>query len=126
MTLANMVAEMGAKTGIATTAGLPGVESPPSISAAAYSKTHTFDVTDLRPQVARPPAPDNVVPVDTVLGTRVQAAFIGSCTNSRLEDLQAAAAVLRGHKIHPEVRLIIAPASRAVFNAALRFFSVSP
>lgn len=53
-------------------------------------------------------------------GLRIDQAFIGSCTNGRLEDLEAAAGVLRGHTIAPGVRLIVAPASRAVFQAAVR------
>lgn len=75
---------------------------------------------DLRPQVALPHMPGNVVPVDEVAGTPIQMAFIGSCTNSRLEDLHAAAAVLQGRKLAPGVRLIIAPASRRVFTMALQ------
>jgi 3-isopropylmalate/(R)-2-methylmalate dehydratase large subunit len=68
--------------------------------------------------VALPHSPENVRPIDEVLGAEIQAAFIGSCTNSRLDDLQAAAAVLKGKRV--KVRLIIAPASRRVFNEALR------
>jgi 3-isopropylmalate/(R)-2-methylmalate dehydratase large subunit len=70
--------------------------------------------------VSLPHAPDNVQPIDAVLGRRVDYAFIGSCTNSRLEDLHAAASVLKGQRLAPGVRLIIAPASRRVFDEALR------
>ena len=77
-------------------------------------------MSTLRPQVAAPNSPDNTGPIDDWIGQRVDMAFIGSCTNSRLEDLHTAAAVLRGRQVAPGVRLLIAPASKAVFDAALR------
>lgn len=123
MTLANMTAEMGALTAFVD---LQGLELPYQFdvvqpdSDAVYSTVYSFQVDNLRPQVAIPPAPSNVVPVDEVAGTPIQMAFIGSCTNSRLEDLHAAAAVLRGRKLAPGVRLIIAPASKQVMMMALR------
>jgi 3-isopropylmalate/(R)-2-methylmalate dehydratase large subunit len=123
MTLANMAAEMGAKTAFVEMTGLTLPYSYEPIQAdpdAVYHAVFSFAVSDLRPQVAIPHAPDNVVSIDTVAGTPIHMAFIGSCTNSRLEDLQAAAAVLRGHKLAPGVRLIIAPASRQVFTMAVR------
>lgn len=123
MTLANMAAEMGAKTAFVEMTGLTLPYSCEPIQAdpdAVYRAVFSFTVNDLRPQVAIPHAPDNVVPIDTVAGTPIHMAFIGSCTNSRLEDLQAAAAVLRGRKLAPGVRLIIAPASRRVFTMAVR------
>ncbi len=123
MTLANMTAEMGAKTAFVDLDGLdlpyryePTYPDPDAV----YSAIYSFDVSDLQPQVAIPHAPNNVVPINAVAGTPINAGFIGSCTNSRLEDLQAAAAVLRGRKIASGVRLIIAPASRQVFAMALR------
>ncbi len=120
MVLANMVAEMGAKTAIIDTTGLSQSPFLPiSFSPTAYKQTYSFTLSSLRPQIACPPSPDNVVPIDEVIGTKIHAAFIGSCTNSRLEDLQAAASVLRGKTLAPGIRLVIAPASRAVFNAAL-------
>jgi 3-isopropylmalate/(R)-2-methylmalate dehydratase large subunit len=123
MTVANMSAEMGAKTGLVDPAGLelPYAFKPVLPDAdAAYVASHRFDVSGLRPQVAAPHSPDAIRPIDDVLGQRIDQAFIGSCTNARLEDLQMAARVLRGRKVNPRVRLIIAPASRRVFNAALK------
>ncbi len=122
MTIANMSAEMGAKTGLVDPTGLQHpVSGTPSYPdpGARYSAVHHFDMTTLKPQVAVPHLPSNVVPVDEVAGQRIDQAFIGSCTNARLEDLQMAARILRGASIHPRVRLIIAPASRSVLNAAL-------
>jgi 3-isopropylmalate/(R)-2-methylmalate dehydratase large subunit len=122
MTLANMSVEMGAKTGLVDPAGLklPFLFAPvfPDDDA-MYVTQYQFDVSDLRPQVALPNTPDRVVDVDQVLGQRIDQAFIGSCTNSRLEDLQMAAAILSGRHIHPQVRLIVAPSSRQVLKAAL-------
>jgi len=123
MTLANMTAEMGAKTGIVDPQGLelPYAFTPVHADAGAeYVQTVRLDVSHLRPQIAIPHSPDNVRPVDDALGKPVDQAFIGSCTNSRLEDLHMAARILRGKKIHPHVRLVIAPASKNVFEAALR------
>lgn len=122
MTIANMSAEMGAKTGLVDPVGLdlPYPFTPTWPDAGAhYDEQHRFDVSGLQPQVAVPHLPDNVLPVGEVAGLRIDQAFIGSCTNARLEDLHMAARILKGKQIHPDVRLIIAPASRRIFNAAL-------
>ena len=120
MVLTNMVAEMGAKTGFVDTTGLtlayPFIHQPVDETATFRAK-FTVDLSDLRPQIACPHSPDNVLPLDALVGTKIDAAFIGSCTNSRLEDLHAAADVVRGHQL--KARLLIAAASQAVFNAAL-------
>lgn len=123
MTLANMVAEMGAKAGLVDMAGLQLPYDYDPITAdpdAVYRAIYEIDVSTIRPQVAAPHSPDNVMDIEQVLGQKVNMAFIGSCTNGRLEDWQAAADVVRGQKIALGVRLIMAPASKAVFNAALR------
>ncbi len=136
MVLANMVAEMGAKTAIVDTAGLERQEMPDALlerlhtngplagltadPGASYRATHRLDVSDLGAQVAVPHQPDQVRDVREVAGTKVDMAFIGSCTNSRLEDLHAAAQMLRGRRLAPGVRLIVAASSRTVFDAALR------
>jgi 3-isopropylmalate/(R)-2-methylmalate dehydratase large subunit len=122
MALANMSSEMGAKAGLVDPAGLelwyPFEPTFPD-TGAEYARELTLDVSALRPQIARPHSPENVVPIDEALGTKIHYAFIGSCTNTRLEDLRAAAAVLKGKKLAAGVRLIIAPASKQVFNDAL-------
>jgi 3-isopropylmalate/(R)-2-methylmalate dehydratase large subunit len=123
MTIANMSAEMGAKSGFVDPTGLKlPYEFIPTYpdSNAEYSESYHFDVSTLQPQVAAPHYPDRVVAVGEVAGQPVDQAFIGSCTNARLEDLQMAAQVLRGKKIHSRVRLIIAPASKRVLNKALK------
>ncbi|MFH1123500.1 MAG: aconitase family protein, partial [Pseudomonadota bacterium] len=82
---------------------------------AKYEAMFEMDVSSLEPQVACPHNVDNVKPVSEVQGIQVQQAFIGSCTNGRSEDLERAAAVLKGRKVHPETRLFVMPASREVY-----------
>jgi len=86
---------------------------------AVYLDTVTVDVEGLGPQIARPGHPEDVVPVADVAGKRVDSVFIGSCTNGRIEDLRAAAGVLRGRRIAPGVVLKIVPATRRVWAEAL-------
>ena len=86
----------------------------------AYDGTHEIDVSDIEPQVAVPHAPDNVKPVGEVAGRHIDQAYLGSCASGRLEDLAAAAAVLKGRKVHPDVRLIVTAGSREVLIAATR------
>jgi 3-isopropylmalate/(R)-2-methylmalate dehydratase large subunit len=122
MAIANMSSEMGAKTGLVDPTGLDlwyPFEPTFADNDAEYVRELTFDVSALRPQIAKPHSPENVVAIDEVLGTKVNYAFIGSCTNTRLEDLHAAAQVLKGKKL-TSTRLIIAPASKKVFNDALK------
>jgi len=127
--LCNMAAEMGAKNGYVapddtTRAWLEGrtsvayeeVHPDPD---ADYARVLTYDVSDLVPQVARPHTVDNVVPVGEVAGIEIDQALIGTCTNGRLEDLAAAAEILRGRKISRRVRLLVLPASREVLLAAI-------
>jgi 3-isopropylmalate/(R)-2-methylmalate dehydratase large subunit len=85
-------------------------------SGATYEKTYEMDFSDLVPQVACPHNVDNVKPITAVEGTPVHQAFIGSCTNARVEDLERAAAILKGKTVHPETRLIVMPASREVYQ----------
>jgi 3-isopropylmalate/(R)-2-methylmalate dehydratase large subunit len=122
MCVANMLAEMGAKTGFIHPRGLKlpyPFEPVIADEDAAYLHTYTFDVSGLRPQIAAPESPDNVESIDRHLGVKIRYAFIGTCGNGRLEDLHAAAEVLKDKKIHPGVRLIIAPASRKVLLEAM-------
>ena len=129
MVLCNMAAEMGAKNGVVepdetTRRWLEGrvrhdyeeVHADPD---AAYERVIEYDVSDLVPQVARPHTVDNVVPVGEVVGTSIDQALVGTCTNGRLEDLEAAAEILRGRHISSKVRMLVLPASREVLLAAL-------
>jgi len=133
--LCNMAAEMGAKNGYVapddtTRAWLAGrtnvayeeVHPDPD---ADYARVLTYDVSDLVPQIARPHRVDNVVPVGEVAGLEIDQALVGTCTNGRLEDLAAAAEILRGRKISRRVRLLVLPASREVLLAAIEAGIVS-
>ena len=130
LTMCNMAIEAGAKSGIVapddlTLAYVRGRGKRPwtcyaSDPDARYAAEHEFDVAALRPQVARPFSPDNVVPVDEVVGTPLDQVFLGSCTNGKLEDLRIAAEVLRGHTVHRETRLIVIPASQWIYTQALK------
>ncbi|MDR7460186.1 MAG: aconitase family protein, partial [Armatimonadota bacterium] len=86
---------------------------------ARVAGVRTYDVSTLEPVVAVPASPGNVVPVREVAGVRVDQVFIGTCTNGRLEDLRLAARVLAGRRVHPETRLLVIPATPAVYRQAL-------
>lgn len=130
LTMCNMAVEAGAKSGIiapdeVTLAYVRARARRPwtvyrSDPDARYAAEHDFDVTGMRPQVAQPFSPGNVVPVDEVAGTPLDQVFIGSCTNAKLEDLRIAAQILRGRKAHPGTRLIVIPASSWIWNQALK------
>ncbi len=129
MVLCNMAVEMGAKAGIIepdqktldyvnarTDKPFKPVKSDPD---ATYEKVVDVDVSDLEPQVAVPHSVDNVKPISEVEDTEVDQAFIGSCTNGRLEDLRDAAKILKGKKIVRSVRLVVIPASQEIYLNAL-------
>ena len=86
---------------------------------AAVSAEYELDLSGLEPQVAVPHAVENVRPVSALDKTRVDQALLGSCTNGRLEDLQVASSLLKGRKVHPDVRLLVFPASWLVYGQAL-------
>ncbi len=87
---------------------------------ATYLATHHYDLNALEPMVARPHRVDNVAPVSALKGTRVNQAWLGTCTNGRLEDIAAAAAVLKGKRVASGVRLLWNPASSEVLKDAMR------
>lgn len=123
MVLANMAIEMGAKAGIVHPAGLQlDYDFTPTFpdEGAAYIQTLEYDLSNLSPQISIPHSPDNVRNINEVLGKKVDFAFIGTCTNGRLEDLHIAANILKNKQIHPDVRLLIVPASKQVFLEALK------
>ncbi|OLO27868.1 3-isopropylmalate dehydratase large subunit [Alkalihalophilus pseudofirmus] len=123
MTIANMSIEMGAKAGLVSTKGLQldyDFEQLEADSNAKYDQVFEFDVSNLEPQISIPHSPDDVKPISAVVDIPIQQAFLGSCTNGRLEDLHEAANILRGKKIHQDVRMLIAPASKDVYFQALK------
>ena len=87
---------------------------------AQYAKVYDIDLGTIQPIVAKPHFVDNVVPAKECAGIKIDEAFIGSCNNGRIEDLRVAAAVLKGKKVHPLVRLLVVPASQTVYMQALR------
>jgi 3-isopropylmalate dehydratase small subunit len=86
---------------------------------ASYSRVVEVEVSDLVPLISRPGHPEDVVAVRDVSGTKIDSAFIGSCTNGRFEDMAAAAGVLKGRRVAPGVVLKIVPATRQVWRRAL-------
>ena len=78
-----------------------------------------IELGSLEPMVSKPPSPGNAAPVGDVEGTPIDEAFIGSCTNGRYEDLLIAAKILKGRKVHRDVRLIVIPASKRIYMKAL-------
>ena len=130
LTVANMAVEAGAKVGLfpsdaktrryLTEYGRGDKYRPLKAEAkASYERTLEIDVGTLEPLASKPHTVDNVAPVTELRGTKIQQVFLGTCTNGRLEDLQIAAVILKGRKRHPDTRLIVAPASRRVLEAAL-------
>ena len=130
LTLCNMTAEMGAKNGYmlpddktrAWLAARGVTEFEPVLSDpdTVYARVLEYDVTALEPQVAAPHTVDNVHPVSEVAGKPIHQALLGTCTNGRLGDLQRAAALLRGKRIDPRVRMLVFPASVEVYRDAMR------
>jgi len=133
MTLCNMTVEMGAKNGIIepdeitrkflegrTAKPLASFENLKSDTDASYERVMDFDVTSLEPQVACPSSVDNVKPASELSGVPVEQAFIGSCTNGRIEDLRLAAQILKGKRVKNDVRTLVIPASQEVYLQALK------
>ncbi len=86
---------------------------------AVYEQIIEYDISSLEPQVAYPHSPANTHPVQEAAGIEIDQVVIGSCTNGRLEDLRVAAQILKGHKVHPRVRLIVIPATQLIYRQAL-------
>ncbi|MGB5925905.1 MAG: 3-isopropylmalate dehydratase large subunit [Dehalococcoidia bacterium] len=130
LTIANMAVEAGAKVGLfpadKVTRDFLGEHGrgdkykPLSAdSGANYERVIPMNLSQLEPMVSLPHAVDNIRPVDRVKGVKIQQAFIGTCTNGRLEDLAVAAEILKGQKRHAGTRLLIGPASRQVLIRAI-------
>jgi 3-isopropylmalate/(R)-2-methylmalate dehydratase large subunit len=132
LVLCNMSVEAGATCGIVPSdeettrylreeAGVTDSLNPMVPDAdAAYEEVIEIDVTRLEPQVAKPHTVDNVAPVSEVEGVKIDQIVIGSCTNGRLDDLEAAAAILRGKKVAKGTRMLVFPASWRIWTEAMR------
>jgi 3-isopropylmalate/(R)-2-methylmalate dehydratase large subunit len=130
MTLSNHAAELGAKAALLeadekTFAWLKahGAREPRPVKAdpdAVYADRIEIDAAALPPKVARAHQIDDVAGVTDVAGQKIHVALIGTCTNGRLDDIRQAAAILKGRRLAKGVRMIVTPASRQVYLAALR------
>ena len=87
---------------------------------AVYSQVREYDVSKLEPMVSLPPLPSNAKPVSQVKDVKIDQSVIGSCTNGRITDLRIAAKVLKGRKVHKDVRCIIFPATQAIYLRAMK------
>lgn len=130
LTMTNMVIEAGGKSGFidadeVTEAYLKGRAKRPytiykSDPDAAYCASYDWDISGMEPQVAQPNLPDKVTGVSKVRGAKVHSAFLGSCTNGRIEDLRIAAGILKGHKVAKNLRFMVIPATQNIFKQALK------
>ncbi len=129
-TIANMAIEAGAKAGLfrvdkktldyvnARAKRKYQVYEPDQN--AEYARVYEWDVTKMEPQVSCPHSPANTKPLSQIAGQEIEQAVIGSCTNGRLEDLRLAAGVMKGKKVHPNIRCIVIPGSQSVYLTALK------
>ena len=123
-TLASMTTELGAKAGLVPPTGeaMVGYDVPEWLGVrkgAEYVRTIDVDLATLEPQVSTPPEVDHVSAASTLAGVRVDQVFIGTCTNGRLQDLHAAAGILRDKHVAPHVRLLVIPASHRILTEAV-------
>jgi 3-isopropylmalate/(R)-2-methylmalate dehydratase large subunit len=131
LTLCNMTVEAGATSGIVPAdeetvrylRDVAGVKEAPALVSpdpdAVYEREIAIDVGGLAPQVACPHTVDNVKPIEAVAGVKVHQVVIGSCTNGRLDDIAAAARILKGRKVARGTRMLVFPASSRIYQEAL-------
>ena len=129
LSVSNMAIEAGGKAGLipvddVTRAYLDGRAERPCIAYysdpdARFARVIEIDAADIVPTVAFPHLPSNTRPAAEARDVRIDQAVIGSCTNGRLDDMRQAAAVLRGQKVHPDVRCIVIPATQRVYRQCI-------
>jgi len=129
MTMANMTTEAGAKCSFFDTdektieylnqRNTGSYKIVKSDENADFSQTFNIDMNNIEPSIAIPNSPDNVR-IASAIHEKIDQAYIGSCTNGRIEDIRKAAAILKGRKVNRNVRLMVVPASQEVYNQALR------
>ena len=130
MTLCNMTVDLGAKNGIIAPDKITQDylkdrakgewEMIASDADANYEQTYEINVSDLGPTIALPDKLDDTVPIEKAVGTKFNKAFVGTCTNGRLEDLEILARIMKDKQIHRDVNMIVVPASQTVYLDALR------
>lgn len=128
-TISNMAIEAGGKCGIIaadqiTMDYLEGrAQRKPQIyesdKDAEYDQVITFDMSAVEPQVAFPSLPSNVKPVSEAAGIKIDQVVVGSCTNGRIDDLRVAAQIIAGEKVAKHVRMIVIPATQAIYRQAM-------
>lgn len=129
LSISNMAIEAGGKAGLiavdeVTRAYMDGRTERPykeyhSDPDAVYAKVYNIDAADIVPTVAFPHLPSNTRPAAEARDITIDQSVIGSCTNGRIEDMRQAAAVLKGHKVNPNVRCIIIPATQQVYRQCI-------
>ncbi len=129
MTMANMTTEAGAKCsffdtdektiGYINNKVTGDYKIIKSDNDAKFEKTFDIHLEDIENSIAIPDSPDNVKPVSEI-HAKIDQAYIGSCTNGRIEDIRKAASILKGNKVNKNVRLMVVPASQEVYNRALK------
>jgi len=132
LVLSNMAIEMGGKAGLVapdertesylerqTGNEIDLADAFVSDDDADYEAVHSYDATALAPQVSKPSNPENAVDVTEVAGTEVDQLFVGTCTNGRYEDIKIVADILAGETIAPNVRMVVVPASKSVYQHML-------
>jgi len=129
-TIANMAIEAGGKNGIfpvdeKTIEYVKAHSTKPyevfeADEDAVYSKVYEIDLSEVKPTVSFPHLPENTRTIDEVGDIRIDQVVIGSCTNGRMEDLRIAASILKGRKVHPDVRCIIIPATQEIWKQAMQ------
>ncbi len=127
--ICNLAVEAGAKTGIVEPDekveqfikehGRNADNMYVSDEDAKFLKVYEYDLSKIEPVVARPDFVDDVISLSEVGDVKIDEAFLGSCNNGRIDDLRVAASILKGKKVHPDVRFIVAPASNNVYLQAL-------
>ena len=127
--LCNLAVEAGAKTGIVEPDdkvvefikehGRNADNLFVSDEDAKFLKVYDYDLDKIEPVVARPDFVDDVIPLSEVGDVKIDEAFLGSCNNGRIDELRVAARILKGKKVHSDVRFLIAPASNNVYMQAL-------
>ena len=130
LSISNMAIEAGGKAGLipvddVTRKYMDGRTERPyteyhSDPDAVYAKVYNIDAQDIVPTVAFPHLPSNTRPASEARDIVIQQSVIGSCTNGRIEDMRQAAAVLKGHKVHRDVRCIIIPATQQVYRQCIK------
>ena len=129
LVLCNLAVEAGAKTGIVEpdekvveyveSRGRKAENLFVSDEDAHFEKVYHINLEEIEPVVARPHLIDDVVPVEDAGDVKIDEAFLGSCNNGRIDELRLAAEILKGKKVHEDVRFLIAPASNEVYMQAL-------